>query len=87
MMKPALAWGAAAFVLAACGSSGSPTPPSVLEETPTVTYRYDGDPHGDGLAEVTNQAAAYCQQKYGRQQRLQQVRQDQGANYALFACQ
>jgi putative hemolysin len=85
MGKQALAWSAAALVLAACGNPGPP-PPSVLEETPTVTYRYDGDPHGDGLAEVTNQAAAYCQQKYGRQPRLQQVRQDQGANYALFAC-
>ena len=85
MGKPALAWSTAALVLAACGNSVSPPPP-VLEETPTVTYRYDGDPHGDGLAEVTNQAADYCQQKYGRQPHLQQVRQDQGANYALFAC-
>jgi putative hemolysin len=85
MGKRALACSAAALVLAACGNSGPP-PSSVLEETPTVTYRYDGDPHGDGLAEVTNQAAAYCQQKYGRQSHLQRVRQDQGANYALFAC-
>jgi hypothetical protein len=36
---------------------------------------------------VTNQAADYCQRKYGRQPRLERVSQDQGANYAVFSCQ
>ena len=85
MWKPALAWGIAALVLAACG--GNPGPPRPDPEGATVTYRYDGDPHGSGLDAVTQQAADYCQQKYGRQQRLQRIRQDEGANYAIFECE